>query len=187
MRRVHSPKKKRYFGKKRFTPKQTENKKFKNAKTHIYDGMKFRSGLEVFCYQKLKEANLDFEYEQRTFILQDGFTYSTPCLQSKNVKNKLSKKKNKLLVESETHKLRPITYTPDFVSISNKAGWIVETKGRIDDPTWSIKSKMFKLYLERNGYKVYLFLPSNHSEIISCIAKIKTLDGNPQKASKANN
>lgn len=159
----------------KFTPKQTDNKRIKNAKYQYYDDIKFKSGLEVFCYQELKKAKIEFEYEQRTFMLQDGFTYSQLSMQSKKIKSKITGKSTKALVEADSHKIRPITYTPDFVLIRpDKTGFIIETKGYAT-PEFELRNKLFKKYLETNNYKLNLFLPSNRSEVLSCINKIKQL------------
>ena len=160
--------------KNKFTPKQTDNKRIKNAKRHVYDGITFKSGLEVFCYQQLKEAKLKFEYEERVFVLQDPFTYNQLCVETKLIKNKATGKMVKSLIETPTHKIRAISYTPDFVYIVDKKGWIIECKG-FKTPEFALRNKLFKMYLETSGYEVNLFLPSNHSEVISCINKIKQL------------
>ena len=40
----------------------TKNKKIKNAKEHNFDGILFRSGLELYCYKSLKQANISAVY-----------------------------------------------------------------------------------------------------------------------------
>jgi hypothetical protein len=43
--------------------------KYKNTKT-----TKFRSKFEALCYQKLVDANIEFEYEPYAILLVEGFT-----------------------------------------------------------------------------------------------------------------
>lgn len=76
------------------------NKKIKNAAPIEQDGIKFRSKLELRCYTKLKENNIDFKYEEHKFILIPKFTYME-------------------------ENIRAITYTPDFTGDN----WIIECKG----------------------------------------------------------
>ena len=39
-----------------------------NAQKHVYDGVKFDSGLEVFCYKQLKASGIAFEYNTMSFV-----------------------------------------------------------------------------------------------------------------------
>ena len=56
----------------------TINKKIKNATSTEYDGIKFKSKLEVTIYKALKEKGLNPLYEKTKFILQEGFKLSKP-------------------------------------------------------------------------------------------------------------
>ena len=55
-----------------------ENKKIKNAHPKEYNGIKFRSQLEVTTYKTLIEHGFTPKYEEETFILWDGFIPSVP-------------------------------------------------------------------------------------------------------------
>ena len=44
-----------------------------NAQKHVYDGVKFDSGLEVFCYKQLKASGIAFEYNTMSFVLADSY------------------------------------------------------------------------------------------------------------------
>ena len=52
----------------------TINKKIKNATSVEYDGIQFKSKLEVTIYKTLKEKGLNPLYECNKFILQDKET-----------------------------------------------------------------------------------------------------------------
>jgi hypothetical protein len=100
------------------------NKKIKNATINEIDGIRFRSKLESYAYQRLKEAGLldMVEYEPYKITLFNGFSL-------------YGKKYN------------PITWTPDFV-VKYKTGENVffELKGYPND-AWPIKRKMIQRWI----------------------------------------
>lgn len=97
------------------------NKKVRNAKKINFDNIQFQSRLELYCYKKLKEANLEFEYEPQSFELMPKFEYDLSCFES-------YKKNTKWLFGIKSKLVRSITYKPDFVNL--KDGWIIECKGQ---------------------------------------------------------
>lgn len=152
---------KKFLFKRSIKSKKEENKKVKNAQVTTYDGINFKSKLEVFCYKKLKEHNIPFEYEKHKFTLFEGFKPSFHCY----FPNKLGK------LELDLTKLRSTTYTPDFVGDY----WIVETKGRSND-LYPVKLKLFRELIEKDSkYKNYkLFIePHNQNQILQAIELIK--------------
>ena len=152
---------KKFLFKRGIKGKKEENKKVKNAQVTTYDGINFKSKLEVFCYKKLKEHNIPFEYEKHKFTLFEGFKPSFHCY----FPNKLGK------LELDLTKLRSTTYTPDFVGDY----WIIETKGRSND-LYPVKLKLFRELIEKDvKYKNYkLFIePHNQNQILQAIELIK--------------
>ena len=113
------------------------NKKIKNATSTEYDGIKFKSKLEVTIYKALKEKGLNPLYECNKFILQEGFRPSKPhyvkgvCLKTSN----------------DYAKIIQITYTPDFTVKYNNKILFIEAKGKQND-SYPIKRKLFLKYLE---------------------------------------
>ena len=83
------------------------------------DGIDFASSLEAYCYSKLKENGLEFQYEGESFVVLDGFRFLG------TYKKATAGKKE--MVDNGGKVVRSITYTPDFV-LPN--GVIIETKGR---------------------------------------------------------
>ncbi len=81
-----------------------QNKKVRNATPLFYDGIKFKSKLEVYCYNKLKENNIKAPYEENTFTIIDNFIYNG-------------------------EKVRKMTYKPDFVG----KDFVIECKGKAND------------------------------------------------------
>ena len=141
----------------------TENKKVKNAKKVSYDGIDFKSRLELYCYKKLKESGLQFKYEPKAFILLIG--------NKPNLIKFYDPDKNTKGLKLNTTKLTNTTYTPDFVGDK----WIIETKG-IKSSTYSLKMKMFREYLESTGNEWFIFEPHNQYQIDEAIKTIKQLE-----------
>lgn len=125
--------------------KSSKNKKVKNATPTSKDGIKFRSKLEAYMYEKLKEAKIYNEYEQNRFELIPAFTF-------------LGKK------------IRAMTYLPDFVG----KDFIIECKGFPTD-AWPLREKLFKYKLFLTQDKRQFFIVHNKKEVEECIKKIQSL------------
>lgn len=123
-----------------------KNKKVKNAKPNLHNGIKFRSKLETYCYKEL-DANFpsEFEYEKNRYTLLKGFEYNG-------------------------EKIRPITIKPDFVS--NKLKVIIEIKGYPND-AWPLRLKLFKKLLSTKLKDYQFFICKNQTEVNQLIKKLK--------------
>lgn len=113
------------------------NKKVKNATSVEYDGIKFKSKLELTIYKALKEKGLNPLYECNKFILQEGFRPSKPYY----LKGICPKTANGYA------KIIQITYTPDFTVEYDDKILFIEAKGKQND-SYPIKRKLFLKYLE---------------------------------------
>jgi len=51
-----------------------------NSKKKVIDGITFASSLEAYTYQKLKDADIEFEYEGKTFEVLPSFRYERHVL-----------------------------------------------------------------------------------------------------------
>lgn len=132
-------------------------KKVKNAsKKLFYDGIKFDSNLEIYCYKALKAADIEFEYVPTTYVLVPGFTFLGTSYES-------DKRVGKLL-SPKSSKMQSIKYTPDFVG----KDWIIETKGAQTD-VFNMRFKLFKKYLTENNLEYDLYMPKNHSQVDQAI------------------
>ena len=148
--------------------------KIRNATRLEIDGHKFRSKLEAFTYQKLKENGItDFEYEKVKFVLQPAFTFSSRSHESFERIDRVTKVKLKGFDEAKPE-IREVTYLPDFVCIDaeTKTGWIIEDKGYGND-SWPLKLKMFKKLLTDEGFNIDLYIPNNQGNVLKCIEQIK--------------
>ena len=114
-----------------------ENKKIKNARESVFNGITFKSKLEESFYKTLKAANLDPNYELMKFILIDGFRPTVPFY---------NRSKSKVF-RLDMSKVRDITYTPDFTLLYNDILFIIEAKG-IENDTYPLKKKLFRRLLE---------------------------------------
>ena len=128
-------------------------------------GKKLKSGLEVYCYDALKSAKLDFEYEPESFVLVDNFRYPSTYYKSTNKRPDMLNKTGMVVL--------PITYTPDFVSHKHK--FVIETKGYArQQHTFPLRWKLFLKYLVDNDMDEYmLFVPKNSKQVDHAIQTIK--------------
>lgn len=148
------------------------NKKIKNAKEHIYNGIKFKSSLELFCYKLLTENKIDFIYQPSPVILLEKFKTDYECYE--NI-GKIYRDADKKIINSTKRfdvieSVRQITYTPDFSGLNGE--WIIETKGFAND-SFPIKWKLYRRFLMTNGFIGPLMKPENQSEVVRCIGIIK--------------
>jgi hypothetical protein len=127
--------------------------------------VKLKSTLETYCYDKLKEAKLQFGYESETFSLVDSFRY--PGVYHKSTRGK------DVLVDATNKVVLAIRYTPDFISHEHR--FIIETKGYVPSQhTFPIRWKLFLKYLESNDMDDYmLFIPKNKKQVDQTIEIIK--------------
>ena len=110
---------------------------------------KFASAIELYCSDKLREAGIDFTYEEKQFTLMDSFRFEHKYFKMTN--------KKKLMSDRTASVQQPIRYTPDFVCKDHR--WIIETKGYLPSHhDFPMRWKLFLNYIMKNnlGYDVYL-------------------------------
>tara|TARA_Y100001973_G_scaffold98063_1_gene155105 strand:+ start:137 stop:568 length:432 start_codon:yes stop_codon:yes gene_type:complete len=135
--------------------------KVKNVKKSKYKGIEFQSKLELYCYKELEKAKIDIRYEKDTFTIFDGLVYPQACYEGtvRKLYNKGSK-------------IRPITYTPDFVDPKGK--FIIETKGYANE-SFPLRWKLFKKHLKDTNQQYVLFMPRNKAQVDEVVDLIKQL------------
>lgn len=150
---------------------QGKNVKVRNAVSLEWNGLTFKSKLELFTYQKLLEAGIkDFKYEEDKFQLLEPFEFNGESIEGYD--RTIDKNKVKCY-DSVSKTIRGITYLPDFTCINeDKTGWILECKGYPND-AFPLKWKMFKDHLNKNGYNVILYKPSNQQTVLKTIELLK--------------
>lgn len=139
-----------------------ENKKIKNATPLTYNGIKFKSKLEVMCYKTLKENGFEPLYEGRVFTIWNGFRPSVPFYNRS--------RKTKTLQLDKT-KLRDVHYTPDFTFMVGDTLVIIEMKG-LENDCFYLKKKMFRGFLEGMPNAMYFEIRTK-KELLTAINIIK--------------
>ena len=146
------------------------NKKVRNATKCEYDGLEFKSKLELFCYKYAKELGYTLEYENSKTILMQGF----------RLKGQLyyPSKEHKMILNQR--KILSITYSPDFyMAIKNKLGEdikvVIECKGHPND-AYLLKKKMFlQVWDTIWGQNFYFFEPHTQQQVKECFTIIKAI------------
>ena len=151
---------------------KTKNVKVKNASICEYDGVVFKSKLELFCYKQLQLNNIPFIYQPEKTVLLESFKTNFKCYESLG---KIHRDKSKKIISDNrrfdlTDNNREISYTPDFIGVDDN--WIIETKGFAND-SFPLRWKLFKSVLMEAGFDGVLMMPENQKEILQCIEIIK--------------
>lgn len=118
--------------------------KIRNATPTEYDGIKFKSKLEMYTYKKLREAKIDAPYEQYRFELLPAF------------------------VALSGKKYRAMTYKPDFVG----KDFIIECKGYANE-SWPIRKKLFEYALVRDNLHYDFYEVHTQKEVDTLVLNLK--------------
>lgn len=139
--------------------KKKANKKVRNATVLSYYGIQFKSKLELYCYKRLKEYNITFQYEEMKFELVPSFMFE-------NDSYELFKVKGERVFDKQRKLVRAITYTPDFVGRypGSRKMFIIETKGNPND-AFPLRWKLFKKHLQDTNADVDLYMPRNQKQV----------------------
>tara|TARA_R110000787_G_scaffold24066_3_gene68581 strand:- start:682 stop:1152 length:471 start_codon:yes stop_codon:yes gene_type:complete len=136
---------------------------------------KFASAIEKYCSDKLREAGIDFSYEEKQFTLMDSFRFEHKYFKMTN--------KKKLMSDRTASVQQPIRYTPDFVCKDHK--WIIETKGYLPSHhDFPMRWKLFLNHIMKNdlGYDVYL--AKNKQQVDQAIIEILKSKNNESEWTK---
>ena len=136
---------------------------------------KFASAIELYCSDKLREAGINFSYEEKQFTLMDSFRFEHKYFKMTN--------KKKLMSDRTASIQQPIRYTPDFVCKKHK--WIIETKGYLPSHhDFPMRWKLFLNHIMKNdlGYDVYL--AKNKQQVDQAIIEILKSKNNESEWTK---
>lgn len=139
-----------------------ENKKIRNARETVFNGITFRSKLEESFYKTLLQAGFEVDYEQVKFIIVEGFIPTIPFY---------NRSKSRIFRKDMT-KVRPVTYTPDFTFSYKDTLFIIEAKG-IENDVFPLKRKLFRKYLETLSIPCMYFEVHTKKELLQVIDIIK--------------
>lgn len=141
------------------------NTKIKNATPTRFNGIEFKSKLEVSVYKTLLVAGFKPDYEKLKFTLWEGYKPTVPFY---------TKSKKTRELELDDTKIRGITYTPDFTFRYKDYLIIVEVKGKEND-VYPYKRKLFRKWLEINCPKSVFFEVFTKRNTETAIKTIKQL------------
>lgn len=152
-----------------------KNKKVLGAQPFLIDGIQMKSSMEVSCYKKLKETDLEFKYESVKFHLWNGCKLSNVKILSPK---HLGRGKYGKSLGIQHRALLDITYTPDFYITKGNYRIFIEVKGMPND-VYPVKKKMFLKLLDEMGKEdnyTYIFIePHSVFQIVEAIDYIKKL------------
>jgi hypothetical protein len=139
------------------------------AKKVSFDGIQFQSGLEVYMYKALKEANIVAEYEPTSYTLLEGFDLEGICFEKQaNGKGEYKDRGCK--------KVLAIKYKPDFVG----RDFVIECKGRANE-SFPLRWKLFKNWIALRAPTIALFKPQNQKDCDYTIKQIELMRSNLRK------
>lgn len=165
----------------KYKRKKVKSKEHVNAIECDFNGIHFKSKLELYCYKQLLLTGWEFTYEEETFIL---FKELTPKkfniykpgnrIKKLNAQGVIIKKSSS--IKLITSKIQKITYTPDFIIKFPFGKIVIETKGR-ENESFPLRFKLFISLMESELNQNYLsiFVPKNQKQVIECISIIKDL------------
>lgn len=140
-----------------------------NSKKCEFDGIEFKSNLELYMYKVLKKEKIKFDYEGQSFVIIEGFKYDGKSYERfLNGKGDFKDRGNKSYAD--------MVYTPDFTPPKGKPlTWVIETKGRAM-PDFSRTWKLFKKLIVKEGHDTVLFVPRKQADCDKVVELIKALN-----------
>lgn len=144
-----------------------ENKKVKNATPTTFDGIRFKSRLEVDTYLALKSSGFTPEYEQYHFTLQEAQSFKTPVYMMY-----CDRKTGNRVWGLFPYKTMGIKYTPDFSVLVKGRCFIIECKGMPND-RYAYQKKLFLNALDATGLDAVFMEVHNKKELAKAIEVIK--------------
>ena len=144
-----------------------ENKKVKGAREHWYEGIKFKSQIEVDAYKAFVAAGFNPEYEKHTYVLQKSKLFPT-----QHYAPFKDRKLHKLVWGLNKYKIISLKYTPDFVFYIGEKLIVVEVKGYAND-RYPYQKKLFFKYLEDHYPNSAFFEIHNQKQLKAAIEIIK--------------
>ena len=139
------------------------NKKIKNATVREYNGIKFKSSLEVTIYKILQEKNFNPQYEAVKYTIWEGIKPKIPYY------DRLGKQGFKL----RDNKFVDIHYNPDITFTFNDYTVIIEAKG-FSNGVWDYKSKMFVKWLGEQPNKYIYAVIRTKKELLYFLELLNT-------------
>jgi hypothetical protein len=138
------------------------NRKVRNANPLEYDGIKFKSRVEVSIYKLLRTRSIEAKYEEKTFILSPSIRPTVPFYN----------RTEKAGFHSIMSPISNITYTPDFTFMYNNILVIIEVKG-FENDVFPVKRNLFRKLLETLDTYCMFFEIRTQKEMLKALEIIK--------------
>ena len=140
------------------------NKRKKTSPSKKKSLGKFKSSIEKYCSDKLRESGIAFSYEEKQFTLIDKFRFENKYFKMTSKRKDMSDRSNSIQ--------QPIRYTPDFVCKNHT--WIIETKGYLPSHhDFPMRWKIFLKYIMDNNLNYDVYLAKNRHQVDQAISEIK--------------
>ena len=128
---------------------------------------RYKSSIEKYCADQLKQNGIEFDYEETAFELLDKFRFPHGYWKMTS--------KAKLMSNRTGSVLQPIRYTPDFMGKSGK--WVIETKGYLPSHhDFPMRWKLFLRHIVDNGLGYAVFLAKNSQQVDQAIQQILKIE-----------
>lgn len=148
----------------------TENKKVKNATRCEYNGITFKSTLEMDVYKLFEAAGIELSYEPVTYTLRDskycGIKHYAPYR---------DRRSHKMVWGVYPYKILSIKYTPDFITNVNGRCIVIECKGFCTE-RYTYQKKLFLEFMESNYPEGLFFEVHTLRQAKKALEIIQTLD-----------
>jgi len=141
--------------------KKLKRKRSSSKKKHLG---KFKSSIEKYCSDRLRESGIPFSYEQKEFLLMDKFRFENKYFKMTAKRKDMSDRSNSIQ--------QPIRYTPDFVCKNHT--WVIETKGYLPSHhDFPMRWKIFLKHIMDNNLNYDVYLAKNRQQVDQAISEIK--------------
>ena len=128
---------------------------------------RYKSSLEKYCADQLREFRIPFDYEEKEYILVESFRHEGVYWKMTSKGREMSDRSNKIVL--------PIKYTPDFIGRDHN--FIIETKGYTQSHhDFPMRWKLFLKHLKEQEQPMpALFIPKNKQPVDHTVQIIKKL------------
>jgi len=125
---------------------------------------KYKSSIEKYCADQLRQNHIPFSYEEQQFTLVESFRFEHKYFKMTSKRKDMSDRSNTIQ--------QPIRYTPDFVC--KDYNWIIETKGYLPSHhDFPMRWKLFLKYIMDNEMNCEVYLAKNKLQVDQAIQEIK--------------
>ena len=153
----------------------SDKRRVQNANPMEYDGIRFKSMLEVTTYKTLVQEGFTPEYEKHPYLIWEGFIPTVPFFTKNTLRRKnkhcIPLSGNTMIVRKP---LNGIVYVPDFYFEYKGKKVIVEVKG-FKTQLFDMKFKMFRKHIEEQPDKDAYIIWEIHTkkQLLECIKLLK--------------